>query len=340
MEQQKILLIAPVFFNYYKDILTELRALGYEADYLCDTYSNSSLSKAAGRISKKLIRGAMEQAFRKKILPRLEKKQYHTVLVVAGMTFAFSPDMVGRMKETQTGARFVLYQWDSRENLPYIEKIHPYFDRIFTFDPKDARENPECTLLPLFYNRRYEAVGREKHAGTWKYDCTYVGTAHPRKYRQINEMAAALRPCLPRQFIYHYMPSRLKYVYHKLTAREYRKARFQEFQREKIPGEELAELFGESRCILDAPQDGQRGLTIRTLECLGAKRKLITTNPEVRNYDFFRESNIYVYDGEPDPDNVFFTGDYEELPPSVYRKYSLRSWIGFVLEEPKSGGKC
>ena len=73
MEQQKILLIAPVFFNYYKDILTELRALGYEADYLCDTYSNSSLSKAAGRISKKLIRGAMERTFRKRSCQDWEK---------------------------------------------------------------------------------------------------------------------------------------------------------------------------------------------------------------------------------------------------------------------------
>ena len=52
------------------------------------------------------------------------------------------------------------------------------------------------------------------------------------------------------------------------------------------------EIFSDSRCILDAPQAGQVGLTIRTIECLGAKRKLVTTNSDIKNYDFYNENNI------------------------------------------------
>ena len=50
---------------------------------------------------------------------------------------------------------------------------------------------------------------------TYKYDCMYVGTAHPQKYYDINRMALGLKSVMPNQFIYHYMPSALKYVYQK-----------------------------------------------------------------------------------------------------------------------------
>lgn len=339
MGRKKILLIAPVFFDYYKDILKELRSLDYEADYLCDTYSNSSFSKALGRVDKKLIRASMKRAFSREILPKLRGRQYDFVLVVAGMTFAFSPDMTGTLRKLQPKARFVLYQWDSEENLPYVRGIHPFFDRICTFDPEDCRKSESYTFLPLFYNRQYEKIGEDKEPHEWKYDCAYIGTAHPQKYQCIRQMSKTLKPVLPRQFLYHYMPSRLKYVYHRLSAREFRGVRYAEFQKKKLPVSAAADVFEQSRCILDAPQAGQRGLTIRTIECLGAKRKLITTNADIKNYDFYRESNILIFQGKIDTDSAFFTREYEELPEEVYRKYSLRRWLETVLDVAKNEQK-
>lgn len=340
MGQKKILLIAPVFFDYYKDILDELCDMGYEADYICDTYSNSSFSKALGRVNKKLIRGSMKKAFLRDILPKICARKYDFVFVVAGMTFAFSTDMVKKIREIQQKAEFILYQWDSEENLPYVKKIHPFFDRIYSFDPVDCKENEIYTFLPLFYNRQYEKIGEHPKKREWKYDCSYIGTAHPQKYKSINQMSEALKGLMPRQFVYHYMPSNLKYFYHKLFAKEYRSAQFSEFQKEKLPSSVSAKIFEESKCILDAPQAGQRGLTIRTMECLGAKRKLITTNIDVKNYDFYRESNILVFQGEIDGTSVFFKKKYEDLPQKVYQKYSLRNWLMTLLQVTKNAQKC
>ena len=94
-------------------------------------------------------------------------------------------------------------------------------------------------------------------------------------------------------------------------------------------------IFRESKCILDAPQAGQTGLTIRTIECLGAKRKMITTNKYIKEYDFYNEANILVYDGSIDKDNKFFTTPYVEVQEDIYKKYSLREWLSFMLK----GGK-
>ena len=95
---KRLLLIAPVFFGYYKDMILEAEELGYHVDYLCDAPSNSNISKALGRINKKLISGSAKRYYNEKALPLVEKEQYDKVLLVAGMTCAFASDMFCEMR--------------------------------------------------------------------------------------------------------------------------------------------------------------------------------------------------------------------------------------------------
>ena len=333
-----MLLIAPLFFDYYKEIIKEAELLGYEVDYVCDAPSNSNISKAIGRINKKLIKGSMENYFKKSVFPIILNKNYDDVIVIGGMTFAFTPKMIAKIREMNPNAIFSLYQWDSEENLPYSIKIHPFFDYLYTFDLNDYKRNEKYLFLPLFYTRLYEKIGMYEEK-KFVYDCCYVGTAHPQKYRDINNMSYALKKIMPRQFIYHYMPSKLKYYYQKLFSFEFKNARFTEFQTEKLSADKMNKIFKESKCILDAPQAGQTGLTIRTIECLGAKRKLVTTNPDVKKYDFYDEHNILVFDGEIDFNNVFFKSSFLDLDEKIYSKYSLREWVKTILREEKCEDK-
>lgn len=328
----KLLLIAPVFFDYYKEMIKEAEFLGYEVDYICDAPSNSNLSKAIGRINKNLIKLSTKKYFKENVVPVILGKQYDVVLIVGGMTFAFTPDMVGEIKEMNPTASFIMYQWDSEKNLPYSTGIHPYMDNLYSFDLNDCELMPKYRFLPLFYTRVYETIGSEK-VNEYKYDCSYIGTAHPQKFKDINAMAVALKDIFPRQFIYHYMPSKLKYYYHKLLAPEFKYATMDDFNTEKVPANEVMKVFKESICILDAPQAGQTGLTIRTIECLGAKRKMITTNKDIVKYDFFNESNILVFDGSLNKNSKFFTDPYVEVSEDIYIKYSLREWLRVMLEE-------
>lgn len=70
-------------------------------------------------------------------------------------------------------------------------------------------------------------------------------------------MADALRGMMPRQLIYHYMTSKLKYLYHKILAQEFKKARATDFENEKLSLEEMMWIFRNSKCILDVPQEGR-----------------------------------------------------------------------------------
>ena len=155
---KRLLLIAPVFFGYYKDMILEAEELGYHVDYLCDAPSNSNISKALGRINKKLISGSAKRYYNEKALPLVEKEQYDKVLLVAGMTCAFTSDMFCEMRRLQRQAEFILYQWDSEVNLPYCKSIHPYFDRIYTFEKADAERNSTYRFMPTFYTKIYEKI--------------------------------------------------------------------------------------------------------------------------------------------------------------------------------------
>ncbi len=332
----RILLIAPLFFDYYKDMIAELETMGYDVDYICDTHSNSNLTKALGRVCKGLIRGATGRYFKRTVRPLLAAHKYAYVITVAGMTFSISRKYVREMREAQPDACFVLYQWDSERNLPYVKDIQPYFDRIFSFDRSDCAARDIYRFLPLFYTRTYEALA-DRSVEEYLYDCSYIGTAHPKKYHDINCMVSALHDRMPRQMIHHYMPSRLKYWYHKLFAKEYKRAKYSDFRTEKMSAAEIQKLMEQSFCILDAPQKGQSGLTMRVIEALGAKRKLITTNREVVEYDFYTPENIYVFDGTFDFDHVFFHTPYRALPAEIYEKYSLRNWLSVMLTDGQQG---
>lgn len=330
---KNVLLIAPCFFGYYKEMQKELEEMGMGVTYVCDAPSNSNISKALGRINKKLILHSTQRYFSKSVLPKIQNENFDYVLVVAGMTFAFTREMMAEIKLCCPSAKFVMYQWDSEKNLPYSVSIHSLFDRIYSFDRFDCSNNCIYNFLPLFYTKLYEEIGKEKKE-SYIYDCSYIGTAHPKKFKDISIVSKELKSVMPNQFIFHYMPSVLKFYYHRLLAPEFKNAEKKDFAWEQLSPSKVKDVFSNSRCILDSAQGGQSGLTIRSIECLGARRKLITTNVDISNYDFFREENILIFDGTGvDLNSVFFRKDYVDLPSEIYEKYSLENWLITLLDE-------
>ncbi len=71
---------------------------------------------------------------------------------------------------------------------------------------------------------------------------------------------------------------------------------------------------------------------MRTIEMLGLKRKILTTNENIRKYDFYRSSNqIVVSRSEINISLDNITSNYEPIDEVVYNSYSLSSWINDVF---------
>ena len=327
----KLLLIMPKFFDYPEIIVTELKEMGYEVDFFDDRPSTNAWIKAAIRINKNLI-GTYIKKYFESVMKTVRNKKYDVVFLISGQSLSFSESMINEIKQCQKEAKFVLYQWDSQTNFPYIKQVQKYFDKCFSFDRRDIEETPSLKFLPLFYSKKYEEIGKRNNTN-FKYDFCFVGTAHPKKYKFIKMMSEQLKSVYPNQFIYFFFPSPIVYFYRKIMNNELRKAKYNEFHYVPLKGKDMNDVYETSRCVLDSAQDGQLGLAIRVLEALGAKKKLITTNEDIINYDFYQPENIYVYDGKIDLKNVFFTHDYKEVNEQVYEKYSLRNWLKEIVED-------
>ena len=326
---KKVLLIMPRFFDYPEIICDELNRKGYEVDYYDDRPSTSPWIKAIIRINKDYIQGYIQRYF-SRIMEDIKSKTYDIVFLISGQSLSFSEEMIACIKKEQPHARFLLYQWDSQRNFPYIKKVQKYFDKIYSFDKEDVETTEGLLFLPLFYSRYYKEIG-ETNEKTFIYDFCFVGTAHPKKYKAISEMSDQLKTVFPNQFIYYYFPSRIVYIYRKIHDKEFKKARYKEFHFRPLGGKDMEAIYKSSRCILDSAQEGQKGLTIRSIEALGAKKKLITTNEDIINYDFYRPENIYIYKGKIDTESPFFSCAYTDIRNDVYQQYSLSNWLEEIM---------
>ena len=326
----KILLIMPKFVNYPETIQMGLRNLGHDVKWVDDRPSNDPFTKALVRVNKEVLSRPIDRYF-ESVRHDAEEAQYDLVLVVSGQSLSFGKEHLLRLRCVIPNARFVLYQWDAVENYPHVLSVLDCFDEAYTFDERDSRSY-RMEFLPLFYHPGYQAIGRRSKAKIEAdYDVAFIGTAHPKKYGFVQEVVEQCEGLLDRKYIYHFLPSRLLYARHKLLSEDYRRAAYSQFHFDALTPEETEEVVSRSWCMLDSPQDGQRGLTMRTMECLGARRKIITTNEEIMGYDFYRKENVYVYRGRMDRKDPFFSSEYVDLPEDIYEKYSLRSWLETVV---------
>lgn len=94
-----------------------------------------------------------------------------------------------------------------------------------------------------------------------------------------------------------------------------------------IPYIKYMEMAMESRCIVEIVHTGDPSCTLRPLEAMAIRRKLITNNPSVRKYSFYRSQNIFIL-GEDDMLRLpeFLHSPFETLPPDVVDSYDVNSW--------------
>jgi len=88
------------------------------------------------------------------------------------------------------------------------------------------------------------------------------------------------------------------------------------------------ELISKSRAILDYVQEGQNGLTLRPMESIFFRKKLITNDRSIRTNDFYHPNNIFII-GIDKFENLeeFIKTPYTSLSSNIVEKYDVMKWI-------------
>ncbi|WP_156369604.1 hypothetical protein [Duganella sp. Leaf126] len=319
------LIISPDFFGYSEEIKTALARRGINAMLVDDRPAADTLTKALIRISPRILRGKAEAYF-EAVTERARSHPITDVLVIKGQ--ALSCEAIRRLRLALPDARFTLYFWDSYKNMSSDSPTKVgLFDRAFTFDPVDAQNDVRLKYRPLFCLDEYFRLPPTKT----DIDLFFFGTIHSDRYQVLSRMQSSVPNGMTFKKIM-YFSSRLVYMGRRILQPAFWTAKRAEFIFKPVFKDELKMLLARSRIVVDIERPIQTGLTMRTLEAVGARKKIITTNAFATKTDFYRPENVLVIDRE----NIripreFLESEFCELPQEVIEKYTLNGWLDEVL---------
>ena len=325
---KRILFIAPMFFGYEKLIKTALEDNGALVDYFNDRPNNNFLTKALIRIDRRLLAYKTNQYY-DQIIDSTRNVSYDYILLVRGE--AISVGRIKKLKEAQPQAKLKLYLWDSMHYNPTARLILPEFDQVFSFDRTDADENSDIDFLPLFYGKEFERAANVTDG--YIYDACFIGTIHTDRYKVLQKIIDNLESSGKKLFIYCYYPSKLLFRIRSIFDPGFRKfaSKYIDFSGMKLA--DVVSRIAESVAVIDVNRPDQLGLTMRSIEAVGAQRKLITTNSEIVNYDINSPKSVLIVNREnPTINDSFFSLKATPYTPTVREKYSVTAWINTIFK--------
>ncbi|RJL30205.1 hypothetical protein D5074_02355 [Pectobacterium polaris] len=325
---KRVLFIAPMFFGYEKLIKSELEAKGAEVDYFNDRPDNTFLTKSLVRIDRRLL-SKKTNSYYDDIISSTSNHPYDYILVVRGE--AISKQSLQKLRKVQPKAQLCLYLWDSMYYNPNARNILSEFDKVFSFDRSDVEQNAQISFLPLFYGKEFDRSAECK--GEPIYDACFIGTIHTDRYKVLEKILDGLRSGGYSVFVFCYYPSKLLYRLRAFIDPGFRRfgKKYVSFVGMKLP--EVVDKIAQSRAVIDVNRPDQLGLTMRSLEAVGAQRKLITTNADITNYDIFSPESVLVVDREyPAIDEKFLLQDGLPFAENIRDQYSVSAWVDRIFQ--------
>lgn len=294
---KKILIISPSFFGYGYKIYETLCKLGAQSCYIT----------------------VDKQEDLKKIEKLLSKEDKFDYLLVIKGEFVDSTVMT-RISNNSKNIYKILYLYDSVERYPETLKHINLYNQIFSFEKRDC-EKHSFIFRPLFYIDEF--LDKEEIE---VYDICSIASYYPNRfqlfkkiYKQVPHLKIYLKLYISLKSIIRNMLFKLILYPNIITTKS-------------MPFSDLSKIQAQSKAILDIKHPKQEGLTIRTLETMALGKKLITTNPDIKNYDFYNSNNIYILnesniDGLP----IFMKKKNIPVPTEIKSKYSIEYFINEIF---------
>jgi hypothetical protein len=332
LSNKNILFFSVQTFNLEKEIKKKLEEFGAKVEYFDERPANNIFVKGIIRVKRSFYQKKIDNYY-KRILLKTKNEIYHYLFVNKGEVV---PEFfLKEFKKYHPECQCIFYTWDSFINCNHPIKILKYFDKKFTFDPDDALKFG-LNFRPLFYLDTYKSLNKKIDVKS-KYDLLFIGTAHSDRYVVSNKIRNWCELNNLKSYCYYFIHGRLVYFYKKIFDNSFQIFDYRNLVFNSLETSEIMELYKVSNVILDINHPGQKGLTMRTFETIGAHKKMITTNSEVKKYPFYNSNNIYIIDrNDIILDKVFFELPYEKVDEELYYKSSIEGWLKCIFVEKQS----
>lgn len=320
--KQKVLFIGIGFYDYDIIIRQAIEKLGFEVDYFCETPKGFFYSFA-----NYLKLNSISQTFRNNHSMNIANacgNDYSYIFVIKGD--CITHEALNIIQQKNKNAKTVLYLWDSIKRMPNYKNIQGFFMSIYSFDRVDCINNKKIKFKPLFYRSEYKINNKQNN---FIYDLFFIGWAHSDRAILLKEIDLKLQSQDLKTKFLIFVGKAAYYI-----SKPIRAIRTMTIQK-PISTKDIAQYCSESRAILDIAHPLQTGLTMRTIEVLfGIGRKLITTNKDIINYDFYNKNNILIINRDNlDIPKDFFKSNFIIYPDDLRDSFFIENWVKDFFDE-------
>lgn len=217
--------------------------------------------------------------------------------------------------------KLIAYQWDGLARFPEVYDRIKLFDRFFVFNGKDLSV-PSVLPITNFYP---VALNSNLDDEQIKSDVFYAGYFIRNR---ANMFAILMNSCeqLGLKITYH--------LFHKNKHDKDGKIYGFKVSNSHLNYVQNLRYIYNTKIILDLVSPEHEGLSFRVYEAIGFEKKLITTNPKVKEYDFYHPNNILVWQNNYIKElEDFLNKPYISPSFQIKEKYSFTNWIKYALDE-------
>ncbi|RCU44944.1 hypothetical protein EIZ47_01660 [Chryseobacterium lacus] len=320
--KKKILFIAPDYFGFNEVIFEGLKKYSnYEVKHVVSAYTKRYKYRHFGEKLQNffmklfLNRNLKDEKQQMDFFRVLEKKDRYEQIII-NRPDVISIENLQKLKNKTSIMKAIF--WDSINKIKGQEETIQYFDQCFSFDSLD------CIKYGFSKNHNFYFCDRSADTEPL-YDVLFWGTEDGRIYNLIKILDFLNANSLhAHSILYRHLAKNIE---------THGKSQHITSTYELIPFSESYKVSSRTKIILDIAHQNQTGLSFRPFEAMGLRKKLITTNEMIKNYDFYDPQNILVIDPDnPHLDSDFLNTPYRELPEHILYKYSLESWIKNIIK--------
>lgn len=223
-------------------------------------------------------------------------------------------DKVKNKVDTMVG-----YQWDGLKRFPSIHNYVDLFDKFYVFDSEDLAL-PNTLPTTNFYfdsliNNAQNSLLNEAY---------FIGSYVDERMQQIIDLKQILNDN-------GFNDKIILHSAHSKGTNEILKNGFHHIPK-YISYEENIKNTLNASLLIDIQNPIHNGLTFRAFESIGYDKKLITSNPEIANYDFYSPENIFIWNKQNTAEiKDFLSTPYQPLQSDIKTKYSFSNWIKYVF---------
>ena len=221
-----------------------------------------------------------------------------------------------KTKKTNSELKLIWWYWNHVISADHPNRVSGKDCEKWSFDQGD------CEIYNMKYNTQYYFATYQLPTTKVVTDVCYLGTDGGRKEKLI---------ALQKQLEEHNITTDFRILVQNIPDTPEKGITY---FTEKVDYIDNLRQIGQSKAIVEILREGQSGQTLRPLEAMFHKKKLITNDLQIVEYDYYCPENIFVL-GLDDMQRMpeFLNTAYREQPPHIRNKYECKAWLERFYKE-------